>query len=146
MVGREDVGRFRHEVHPAEDDELCFVLLLSEHRQPERVAAGVGPSHHFLALVVVAEDEEPIAEGSLGCTDSGCEIVGVGAGVPLRQGGLDPQHRWVVLPFGETLWLRPVGTAWSPSTGMSAPELAYGAGDQAGVHSSVRSRRDFGAG
>ncbi len=146
MVGREDVGGLRHEVDTAEDDELGVVLLLREHRQAERVASCVGPSHHFLALVVVAEDEEPGTEGGLGRADPRCEIVGVGAGVPLRQGGLDPQHRWVVLPLGERLWLRPVGTAWSPSTGMSAPELAYGAGDQAGVESSVRSQRDFGAG
>ena len=42
------------------------VLLLGEHRQAVAVAAGVGPADHLVALVVVAEDEDAIAEGGLG--------------------------------------------------------------------------------
>ena len=42
------------------------VLLLGEHREAVAVAAGVGPADHLVALVVVAEDEDAIAEGRLG--------------------------------------------------------------------------------
>ena len=100
MVAGEDVGRLGHEVHAAEDDELGVGVLLREHREPERVAAGVGPSHHLVALVVVAEDEHAIAEHRLRRADALREVVGVGAGVAVRQRGLDPQHAGMSLHFG----------------------------------------------
>ena len=63
VVTGQDVGRFGHEVHAAEDDVLGLGMLLGEHREAVRIAPGVGPAHDLVALVVVAEDEEPVAEG-----------------------------------------------------------------------------------
>ncbi len=57
MVRGENVGRLGHEVHATEDDVLGLGPLLCEHRQPIRVAAGIGPLHDLVALVVVSEDE-----------------------------------------------------------------------------------------
>ena len=62
VVGGEDVSRLGHEVHAAEHDVLGFGALLRQHRQAVRVATGVGPLHHLVALVVVAEDEHAITE------------------------------------------------------------------------------------
>ena len=106
VVAGEHVGRLGHEVHATEHDELGVGTLLGEHREPERVAPGVGPAHHLVALVVVAEDEEAVAEGGLGRADALREVVGVGTGVALRQRALDAQHRWVVPPLRT---LRPLG-------------------------------------
>ena len=53
----QDVGRLGHEVHAAKDDVVGFGVLLGEHRQPVRVAAGVGELDDVVTLVVVAEDE-----------------------------------------------------------------------------------------
>src|SRR5690606_663998 len=47
---------------------------LRRHRQPERVAAGVGPADHLVALVVVAEDEDPLLERRLGGSDASLEL------------------------------------------------------------------------
>ncbi len=62
VVGGQHVGRLGHEVHAAEDDELGLGPFLGEHGQPVGVAAGVGPLHHLVSLVVVAEDEHAITE------------------------------------------------------------------------------------
>ena len=118
----EDVGRLGHEVHAAEDDVLGLGPLLGEHRQPERVAPGVGPAHDLVALVVVAEDEERgrrarpwrrrsarrARRASPSCSARGA-VPGAAACV------VDPPSGW-----RSGCW--PVGTAWSPATGMSASE------------------------
>ena len=39
--------------------------LLGQHGQPVRVAAGVGPTDDLVSLVVVTEDEQPVAEAAL---------------------------------------------------------------------------------
>ena len=62
VVGGEDVGRLGHEVHAAEDDVGGAGVVGRELGQLERVAAGVGPADDLGALVVVAEDQEPLAE------------------------------------------------------------------------------------
>ncbi len=145
MVAGEDVGRLGHEVHATEDDEVGVGSLLREHREPERVTACVGPTHDFVALVVVAEDEQPIAEDRFRRADALREVVGVGTGVALRQRALDAQHRWVVpplrtlRPFGERLWLSAGGDSLVALHGDVGPRARYGAGDQAGVSPSVRS-------
>ena len=54
----EDVGRLGHEVDAAEDDELGVPGGRGQAGQPERVAPGVGPAHHLVPLVVVAEDHQ----------------------------------------------------------------------------------------
>ena len=65
-VAGEDVGRLGHEVHAAEDDVLRVRpggRLLGE---LEGVAGDVGELDHLVALVVVAEHEDPVAERGLG--------------------------------------------------------------------------------
>ena len=74
VVAGEDVGGLGHEVHAAEHDELGVVLVGRDTRQAEAVAPGVGPAHHFFALVVVAEDEQPFAEGRLGGGESALRV------------------------------------------------------------------------
>ena len=62
VVAGEHVGRLGHEVHAAEDDVGGAVVVRREAGELERVAAGVGPLDDLVALVVVAEDQEPVAE------------------------------------------------------------------------------------
>ena len=60
LVGAgEDVRRLGHEVHAAEDDVLLVALLGGPAGQLQRVAAVVGELDDVLALVVVAEDDQP---------------------------------------------------------------------------------------
>ena len=64
--GGEDVGGLGHEVHAAEDDVgglRAGRRLLGE---LERVAGHVGELDDLVALVVVAEHEQPVAQGRLG--------------------------------------------------------------------------------
>ena len=63
------VGRLGHEVHAAEDDELGLGRLGRHAGQPEGVAPGVGPAHHVVTLVVVAEHVEPATQRGLGRAD-----------------------------------------------------------------------------
>jgi hypothetical protein len=121
VVAGEDVGRLGHEVHAAEHDVVRLGPLLRQHRQPVGVAAGIGPPDDLVPLIVVAEDEQAVAESGLGRGDPGGEVVRGRPGVPLRERGLKPKH-WVgnlrrvvpVLDGGDS----PVA---SP-TGMSSPE------------------------
>jgi hypothetical protein len=76
VVAGEDVGRLGHEVDAAEHDEIGLWALLGQHRQPVRIAPGIGPAHDLVALVVVAKDEQAVAEGRLGRTDHLVELVG----------------------------------------------------------------------
>ena len=122
LVGTgEDVGRLGHEVHAAEDDELGLRLSRSDPGESERVAPCVRPRHHFVALVVVAEDDEPRAELVLGPPDASRELV--------RE--LPPCSARAVLAAAGTcrmtsLWRRSGcgrrGQPGRPSAGMSAPE------------------------
>ena len=71
VVAGQDVGRLGHEVDAAEDDELGVGLVGGLPGEAERVAPGIGPTHDLVALVVVAEDEEPGTERRLGGADHG---------------------------------------------------------------------------
>ena len=75
---------------------------LGEHREPVRVAPGVGPADHLVALVVVPEDEQPVAERRLGVSDPTGQVVRGRGGVALRERGLEPQHRCQDLRRGRT--------------------------------------------
>ncbi len=58
LVGAgEDVGRLGHEVDAAEHHVLGLGLVGGDAGQAERVAPGIGPRHHLVPLVVVAEDD-----------------------------------------------------------------------------------------
>ena len=71
----EHVGRLGHEVHAAEDDVGGLVVVRREPGELERVADRVGPADHLVALVVVTEDHEPVAERCLGGGDAVDELV-----------------------------------------------------------------------
>ena len=62
MRHRQDVRALRHEVHAAEHDVVGVRMLRDRVGELERVAGVIGELDHFVALVVVAEDDEPIAE------------------------------------------------------------------------------------
>ncbi len=49
-------------VTPQNTTNSASVLVGGEAGEPEGVAAGVGPANHLVALVVVAEDDDPVAE------------------------------------------------------------------------------------
>ena len=58
----------------------------------EAVAAGVGELDDLVLLVVVAEDQEPVAELRFRGADHVPERVGIGGRVAVRQGSLQSQH------------------------------------------------------
>jgi hypothetical protein len=62
VIAAQDVGALRHEVHAAEDDEFGVGMGADLARQLERVAGVVGELDHFVALVMMAEDDETAAE------------------------------------------------------------------------------------
>ena len=65
VIGGEDVGALRHEVHAAEDDVVGVAAAGRLLGELEGVAAEVGPADDLVALVVVAEDDQPRAEPRL---------------------------------------------------------------------------------
>ena len=58
----QDVGALGHEMHTAENDELRLGMLHCALRQPQRVALVVGEADHLIALVVMAQDQQPLAQ------------------------------------------------------------------------------------
>ena len=62
----QDVGRLGHEVHAAEDDVVGLRPGGRLAGELERVAGHVGELDDLVALVVVAEDEDALAERRLG--------------------------------------------------------------------------------
>ena len=77
MRRAEDVGALGHEVDAAEDDVVGGVLAGGVLRELERVAGVVGELDDLVALVVVAEDDEAVAERGLGGGDADVHL-GVG--------------------------------------------------------------------
>ena len=73
----EDVGGLGHEVDAAEDDELRVRARGCVAGQLEGVAGDVGELDDLVPLVVVAEDEDPLAQRLLGRARPG-DQVGVG--------------------------------------------------------------------
>ena len=71
LFGRgEDVAAFGHEVDTAEDDVVGLGVLGGLLSKLERVAAEVGEFDDVVALVVMSEDEESVAEFLSGCADT----------------------------------------------------------------------------
>ena len=105
---------------PQNTMSVAAVVVRGEAGQLEGVAAGIGPLDDLVPLVVVAQDQEPIAERRLGVGDPGVELVGRREGVAVRQRSLQSQH--VESPEGCGVPLWPAGTAWSPTAGLSATE------------------------
>ena len=63
---RQDVGALRHEMHAAEDDVAAFGLR-RHLRQAVGVAAIIGKTHDFIALIVMSEDHALAAQLLPGC-------------------------------------------------------------------------------
>ena len=80
----EHVGRLGHEVDAAEHDVGGLVVVRREAGQLEGVTAGIRPLDDFVALVVVPEDQEPVAQLGLGRRDPTVELVRRREGVAVR--------------------------------------------------------------
>ncbi len=106
VVGGEDVGRLRHEVDAAEDDELRLGTRSGVARELEGVTRDVGELDHLVALVVVAQHEHAVAERLLG--------------------GPGTRHE------GRVGRLRQVAGALHPPLGLQVPAAAEG--EQGQVH------------
>ena len=91
MRSAENASCLGHEVDTAEHDVLGLGVLLRQLGQPEGVATCVGSARDLVALVVVSEDEDPVAESCLGNRDACGAVVGV-AYVPLWKRGLESKH------------------------------------------------------
>ncbi len=70
----QDVGRLRHEVHAAEHDELRVRARGGVARELEGVAGDVGELDDLVALVVVPQHEQPVAELLLGGPRAGDQV------------------------------------------------------------------------
>ena len=81
----EDVGALGHEVHAAEDDELRVAMVRDLPRELPGVAGIVGEPDHLVALIVVAEDDEPLAERGPGLRDAAIHLLGRQTQVALRE-------------------------------------------------------------
>ena len=62
VVAGEHVGRLGHEVHAAEDDVGRRSLSAANRASLNESPTAVGPADDLVALVVVTEDDEPVAE------------------------------------------------------------------------------------
>ena len=81
----QDVRALGHEVDAAEDDELGVLVVADALRQLPRVADVVGELDHLVALVVVAEDDEALAEGRPRRRDAAVHLLDRQAEVALRE-------------------------------------------------------------
>ena len=81
----EQVGGLGHEVHAAEHDGLGIGAGHGGVRELERVAREVGVLDDLVALVEVAEHDDPVAERGLGGTDAVVQLGVAGLAVLGRQ-------------------------------------------------------------
>ena len=72
-------------MHATEHDVLGLRLFLSEHRKTEGVTAGIGPLRDFVALVVMAEDEQAVTKSCFRRSDSIREFGGCGVCVSVTE-------------------------------------------------------------
>ena len=85
MRRAEDVGALGHEVHAAEHDELGLALAGGGARELQRVAGEVGELDDLVALIVMAEDHQALAERLLGRRNPRVHLVVGEAQVVLRE-------------------------------------------------------------
>ncbi len=72
-------------MHAAEHDELGLGMLRDLAGEAERVADVVGELDHLIALVVMAEDDQPIAERRPRSRDAAIELFVRQAKIPLGE-------------------------------------------------------------
>ena len=75
MIGAQHIGALRHEVHAAEDDELGLGVLAYVASELEGVAGIVGEFDHFVALIVMAENNHSATELRLGRGDAALHLL-----------------------------------------------------------------------
>ena len=85
MRRAQDVGALRHEVHAAEDDELGRAAAGRRARELQRVADVVGELDDFVALIVMPEDDQPVAELRFGFGNPRIHLVVRQTEVSLRE-------------------------------------------------------------
>ena len=85
MRRAKDVGALGHEVDAAEDDELGLAAAGGGARELQRVADVVGELDHLVALVVMAEDDDALAERRLRGGDARVHLVVRQAQISLRE-------------------------------------------------------------
>ena len=90
-------------------------------RQPEGVAPGVGPAHDLVPLVVVAEDEQPIAERGLGRADPRRPARPGWPPCSARERRLEPEHVKLTSAGGAPI-VAGGDSLVASSTGLSASE------------------------
>ncbi len=71
---RQDVGALRHEMHAAEDDVAAFGLR-RHLRKAVGIAAIIGKTHDFIALIVMSEDDALAAQVCSGGRNAGVHRV-----------------------------------------------------------------------
>jgi len=79
-------------VHAAEDDVGGALVVGGEAGQEERVPDRIGPTNDLVALIVVTEDDEPVAEGRFGGGDALDERFLGGERLLVRERSLESQH------------------------------------------------------
>ena len=132
----EDVGRLGHEVHAAEHDVLRLGAGGGLAGQLERVPGDVGERDDLVALVVVAQHEDPVAERLLGGAGPGHQVRIGGGGQ--RPGAVDPALGAAVGAAAQ----RPAGAgrSWSHRHSPTAPQgRVRGSVHSAGTASAVSS-------
>jgi len=88
VIARQDVGALRHEVHAAENDELCLWSCGGLLGELKRIPRDIGELNDLVTLIVMTQDEEPVAQCLLCCQSSRGKV-----GVRRRgevSGALDP--------------------------------------------------------
>jgi hypothetical protein len=141
VVGAEDVGALGHEVNAAEHDVfgLCAGFALA--RQLPRIADDVGVDEDLVALVVVAEDEEAVAEGLLGRPDPLVHLLETEAKVAFRQ--RLALRKAGLLVLGQDLDIHAVPIL-APAVYTGALTLQEGSWGKRRIRVKARSRKSFG--
>ena len=75
MRRAQDVGALGHEVHAAEHDVVGFVARGRRAGELQRVADVIGELDHFVALIVMPEDDDAFAERRFCSRDAGIELI-----------------------------------------------------------------------
>ena len=110
-----NVGALGHEVHAAEHDVVGLRARGGRARELQRIADVVGELDDLVALVVMAEDDAPLAERRLGAGDARVELV-------VRQTEISLRERLaladaLLLEVGQYLNVHVRLPAWLPPSG-----------------------------
>ncbi|GMA49736.1 hypothetical protein GCM10025857_10930 [Alicyclobacillus contaminans] len=104
MITRQDIRRFRHEVNAAEDDVLRRPVFRSQARQLERVAGQIRELNHFILLIVMPENQQPLPKCGFGSGDALCPFGGrelqIRVGNPDLNRGSRSHAKCLLHPYG----------------------------------------------